>query len=160
MKLHQLVVSGNQQGSYPQGVTYKDFNITASPFNFMVMKNLGQGKPFLNIKKLNIELYSSSGASSQLLNLPDGKGFISTMQQDGFDFENYFLLSSVDKVIRLAEVTKDILQRINPNAEETNPLLTLLDSIIDKAPQNIKWIEDYSSGIQKMINETPCNSNK
>ena len=151
MKLHQIVISGNQDEVYPNGYSYRDFNISTAPYFQFVRKGLGRGKDFFEIKKLNINLYSEINASTELENFPIDKGFISTIAEGGFDFEEYFSFNNVDKVIRLTNVTKNVVLRISNDSAESNTILNILDKIIEIVPSKEAEVDKYIIELNQMM---------
>jgi hypothetical protein len=155
MKLHQIVVRGNTNASYPDGLSSRDFNFSVLPFFQFMYKGLGRGKDFFNIKKLNIELHSNPDSTSELDNYPDGKGYIGMINQGGFDFQDYFNKDSVDRVIAIAETTRIVINKISSNSDESNVINGIIDKIIEKAPLKRVQINLYLDEVDKMIKNTP-----
>ncbi|HEY8402610.1 MAG TPA: hypothetical protein VIK89_15180 [Cytophagaceae bacterium] len=155
MKLRQIVVTGNTNALYPDGLSSRDFNFSVLPFFQFMYQGLGRGKDFFNIKKLNIELHSNPDSTSELNNHPDGKGYIGMINQGGFDFQSYFNKDSVDRVIAIAEITRIVINRISSTSNETNVINGIIDKIIEKAPLKREQINLYLDEANKMIKNTP-----
>lgn len=151
MKLHQIWILGDKEDNYPEGLSHKDFNLSTAPFFQFIIKGLGRGKAFFNIKKLTIELSTSSDNFGILSNVQVDKGYISTIKEGGFDFHEYFKKNPIDRIIMLSEVTKKALNRVQPNTEQTSALLIMIDKIIEMAPKKEAEINKYIEEFNKIM---------
>lgn len=145
MKLHQIIIIGNKNETYPKGFTCRDFNLSTTPFVLFLIKALGRGKDLNNIQKLNIILFKTEIITTKIEKRTD----IETINKGGFDFDNYFNLNPVDQLIMIATTVKNVLNELGLNPSEVIIINEIIDKIISNSPNNKDLIQKILDQLKK-----------
>lgn len=117
----------------PDGLSQRDFNITAHTVQDIFLYMIPKRFEFGNILKLNIDIKGKEAVSSEVINFD---GYVN-YDYTGFDFENYFTASKEEQNVIILEVLRDVIRRVpEPNAKNKEIALAITDKI---SKQNFKY---------------------